>query len=120
MKITITLLLWLGMTIAGQAQTTHYVKVAVSENPECPEALIVRHSSSMRIYPNPASHYLDIHLENTLQELRLFSMSGQLVRTHRQVAAHFRMELAGIPEGVYLLQITTTANTFHHQILIRK
>lgn len=64
-------------------------------------------TSGIRIYPVPTKRYLKIHLEGTeLKRLRLFDLNGQVLM-HTDKLVDGQIDLIGLPEGHYLLELVT-------------
>lgn len=60
----------------------------------------------VRCYPNPARSHLQVALSNTLQvEVRLVNMLGQIVYESANETALLTIDVSGLPQGYYLLQI---------------
>lgn len=69
----------------------------------------------VRIYPNPASEYVRAENAGQVENMRLYSTAGTLVRTVDNPV----MNLADIPEGNYILRVETEKSTLHYSLLIR-
>ena len=71
-----------------------------------------RETSSVAVYPNPASHEVNLRQDlpgSQPATLSLFSLTGQPVR-HWQVAPGLheqRFPISGLPEGIYFWQLRT-------------
>lgn len=72
-------------------------------------------TGTITVYPNPVVDRLQARVdsaEEEIVELRLFSVSGQLVRTLPNVqAAQAEMDVSNLPGGNYVLQLETTSGT---------
>ena len=75
-----------------------------------------RETSSVSVYPNPASHEVNLRQDLFIRQpatLSLFSLTGQPVR-HWQVAPGLheqRFPTSGLPEGIYFWQLKTAVGT---------
>jgi hypothetical protein len=56
---------------------------------------------NFKIYPNPASDYIEIVTDLTIKKVQLFSVSGQLISTEKQN----RISMASLPSGFYLVKV---------------
>ncbi|MDR0790152.1 MAG: T9SS type A sorting domain-containing protein [Bacteroidales bacterium] len=77
-----------------------------------------QNTDSYRIYPNPATHYLNIESvkENPTDEIGLFNVMGRKV-----YGAKFsnQIDVSGFPNGVYILTIRNNANQVsQHKVII--
>ncbi|MEO0627572.1 MAG: T9SS type A sorting domain-containing protein, partial [Bacteroidota bacterium] len=59
---------------------------------------------SMRIFPNPTDHYLNIATELTHYQYRLVDALGRIKR-QAQVSGPARIDLEGLPPGLYQIHI---------------
>ena len=83
-------------------------------------------SSQLRIYPNPATETVTISLKNaseTTYRLRIMDLFGRTVYT-QQVSApdgniHEHVNLSDLSTGIYLVQLTSDAETFQAKLTIR-
>ena len=59
------------------------------------------------IYPNPADDFIIIEFKSKVQMVRLLDRSGKMVlqQTTNQTDKTLRLELEGIPKGLYLVQL---------------
>ena len=73
------------------------------------------------IYPNPASEYIDIQLDNLISEIRIYTEEGKLVWTKMGAgAAAERISLAGLSAGLYFIQIVDNQNNIINRKFILK
>lgn len=73
--------------------------------------------ASLTIYPNPATTVLNIQTLNTINQLRLFDMSGREVLQQGNVN---RIDVSKFNAGLYLLKIETNGKTYTRKINILK
>jgi len=73
---------------------------------------------TFEVYPNPSSIYINIDLNNDQvlkYQFRLYDMNGRIVKDESpNTSNYYRMNIDGIPSGVYLLEIIsdTGINSF--------
>lgn len=58
-------------------------------------------TTTIQVWPNPASNQLSINTEGQLVEAQLFNLQGQLVLTSQQAT----MQISHLPQGHYLLAV---------------
>ena len=100
--------LWIFMCCCFQlrAQTTHAISVAINQGEVCPIVAGLEESDLFKIYPNPASNFLNV--ESTLQQasFKLIDLNGREVRTEDMIGGELRVDLTGLKRGVYILQVS--------------
>ena len=77
-------------------------------------------STKVELVPNPAGEYTLIDLKDQrIEEIRLFSMAGALVRTHSKLnQSNYDLSLRGLPPGLYTLWVQDgTGKTYREQLL---
>ena len=79
------------------------------------ESCILPESPTMKLFPNPFSTQLTIHLPDIgledKTELKLFSMSGQLVYEQTNVGERvIQLSELGLSPGMYILHVTINEN----------
>jgi len=64
-------------------------------------------SPAMRIFPNPATEYINIIFQNIREggSVAIYSTSGQLIGTQNIDAEHLYVPLNQLPAGVYILHL---------------
>jgi hypothetical protein len=60
--------------------------------------------SGVRIYPNPVKDYLYVDVEELPVVVRVYAANGLLLQ---EVANEKRLDLSSLPQGFYLLQVST-------------
>lgn len=59
-----------------------------------------------RIFPNPASHYLNIESEDLVGEtIQIFSVNGQLVKEFQHQSPTTHLSITNLPSGTYFIKI---------------
>lgn len=78
-------------------------------------------TSGMAVFPNPASSFIMVELPQAgPAELVLFDLSGRLVlRWHTQEQLT-RLPLNGLPNGAYLLQVTTPQGRESKRVMVAR
>jgi chitodextrinase len=77
--------------------------------------------SSLTIYPNPANDHLQVHLgeEINFAKIDLINMQGKIVSSYNVCSTNSKIDLAGIPEGVYILSSKTENACFTEKLTIK-
>ena len=61
--------------------------------------------NNFHVYPQPALNLIRIETGGNVSEGKIFNLNGQLIQ-HNSVILNDQIDVASIPKGVYLLQIT--------------
>jgi hypothetical protein len=64
-------------------------------------------TGSVSIFPNPASTSLNIQTNEAVEKISIFNSTGALVQTETKNT----FSVAGLPAGVYLIQVQTANGT---------
>ncbi|ARN71723.1 hypothetical protein BST91_08740 [Nonlabens tegetincola] len=74
-------------------------------------------SPALNIYPNPATHRVNIELkDNTIATAQLFNLTGQLLIATNQST----LDISNLPSGMYLLHVKTSNGQYLTNKLIKK
>lgn len=76
---------------------------------ENPVGIIENNTAALSIYPNPTSESLTVKTTETVEQLNVYSGSGQLLSSHKNTDTIAVNELQ---TGIYLLEIKTINNTY--------
>lgn len=62
------------------------------------------------VYPNPATDFLNIHAENQIQRVCIYSVTGKMVKQYipQQQSGQCTIDVNDLSTGLYLVQIATT------------
>ncbi len=60
---------------------------------------------SLEILPNPASNYFTIRLPSFNNHIKIFDVSGKIIKEVRNMTQEMRVSLDGIENGVYFIKI---------------
>jgi len=75
------------------------------------------------IYPNPAydQFFIKPKGHNTLPEkIRIFDISGELVREYITDSSGREMAISGIPPGIFLVEIVASGRIMHEKLIIQQ
>ena len=76
-------------------------------------------TSETVIYPNPAENVIHIKTDLQVHQMRLQNISGQTVRKLNGISKHHSMEVSDLPQGLYLLVLSTSKGIFSEKIIIQ-
>lgn len=103
-------------------QSTYLFPCDSSLNPRadhCNEALSVAESSTgtrISIYPNPASAVFNIAADKAMLKIDILNMQGQLIKTTNTGS----VSISELPDGLYLVKVGFTDNTFRLTKLLKE
>jgi hypothetical protein len=99
----------LGSTLTIDALEFEFPPVNISEAIQ----------NSIKVYPNPCSDYISIETGENLNSVRVINLSGRVVLEKHEVDNDSPIDLKGIPEGMYILQVETENATIQQKIVKR-
>ncbi|GET20795.1 T9SS type A sorting domain-containing protein [Prolixibacter denitrificans] len=74
--------------------------------------------AQLKVYPNPASDYVHIDPQpgETIVRSTLYNIRGQLIQSNDY---QNQLAVSGLPEGIYILRVTSTQGTNNHKLIIQ-
>jgi hypothetical protein len=63
-------------------------------------------------YPNPAKESITIQSESELEKISLYNSTGLLIRKTENAGKSYKMEMKGLPQGIYLIHMETAQGSF--------
>ena len=75
---------------------------------------------SLTVYPNPTQAYFTISSEEVITAVRLYDLSGQLIRTYTSPTSGERYAVSGLSSGTYVLETTDFQDRIHRGRLVVK
>ncbi|MFD2942640.1 T9SS type A sorting domain-containing protein [Flavobacterium notoginsengisoli] len=63
--------------------------------------------ADFRFYPNPVKHILNIQYKSIIDDIQIFSVSGQSVLFKKINNTHSEIDLSNLPRGMYILNVKT-------------
>ena len=106
----------IDLQAAPPAPTMAVVQGSPEEKPAEPEYFVEKIAQvAMKIYPNPTTEKITLEIAGW-EELqtgifKLFSLSGQLLQEQQVHSTNTSISLAGLPKGIYLLQVQINTRT---------
>lgn len=71
-----------------------------------------------RIYPNPASQFIQLPIENPVERIEFYGVTGQLIRSEDQPNATYSLDF--LPEGWYMVRLTMADGRIHATRLVKQ
>jgi hypothetical protein len=118
----------LKVTASDGTITTHTRRITTNLCTSCLSQSLSQPTESgvesveINVFPNPAEGYLQIESPRALQSVALWDMTGrQVLRSETAVAPHegIRLDLSGLPAGVYFLSAQTPAETLVRKVILQ-
>lgn len=94
--------------------------VEVKSNKDCEGLFIetINMQNGIRIYPNPASIYLNVLVpENS--KIEIYSVIGELMYSKETLAKRNSILVSSMTQGIYLVKIVSANNVFTEKIVIK-
>lgn len=89
--------------------------IALRANPNVLSVQELEENSMIDIFPNPASNALSIKSDNTIQNVRIFSLDGKEILNNQPNSSRIDIDLSQWSTGIYFAQIT-----LNNEVLITK
>jgi hypothetical protein len=91
-------------------------------NPACEYLMLgtdqPEQDNSVKIFPNPASDWLNIEAEEEIQEIRVYNPLGERVLKFEIGNLAYLLDVSGLPGGIYYVAIVTVKKEFNAKIMI--
>jgi len=71
----------------------------------------------VKVYPNPASEFIRIESDNTLQQVELYDFGGRLLRSVNASENKIQLSIDQLQKGIYLLKIKTDKGITNNRII---
>ena len=92
-----------GINIVDSEDNWYYPRVTIED----PVGMNAANGKAFRIFPNPATDYVDITYPETIENIRLHSLAGTLLMAETVNADAHHLDISALPQGTYLLTIVT-------------
>jgi len=86
----------------------------VEEGPDAPNRV-----ETVRIYPNPTTGMLYFESTETITQIDLYNLTGQLVYSEKATSSNHTINVSRLEPGLYLMRIITKTGTSTKQVIIR-
>jgi hypothetical protein len=80
--------------------------------------------NNIRIYPNPASNYIDIEIPNTVTEnrqLTILTLNGKIISETKLLDGNVnpvRIDTGDLPNGIYLVRLSNSVRNYYSKLII--
>ena len=91
------------INIVDDEDNWYYPRVTIED----PVGMDAANGKAFRIFPNPATDYVDITHHATIESIRLHSLAGTLLMAETVNADAHHLDISALPQGTYLLTIVT-------------
>lgn len=85
-----------------------------------PTAVEVIEAAGFNVYPNPARDVVSITGENTIDEVKIYSINGQLIQQQTVSGQHVSIETESLKTGMYIVQIVSGSTVMNYKLQIQK
>jgi hypothetical protein len=76
--------------------------------------------NNLNVFPNPASHSLYLSAAQNIVRSELYNMTGQQVFVSDEHGKSLTVDVAGLPNGIYLLKVIFDNETAVQKVVISK
>ncbi|MCD4730897.1 MAG: T9SS type A sorting domain-containing protein, partial [Bacteroidales bacterium] len=95
----------------GESDPTNIIEFVITD---IDESLL----SESKIYPNPATDFVNISSEFEIKTVKIFNYAGQVMTVEQVKSTHYRINTSQYNPGIYFLRIETTAGIISKRIII--
>jgi hypothetical protein len=75
------------------------------------------------VYPNPASSYVDVRIDNGLEilSIQLFTIEGKLLQTTNSLGTNnsYKVDLSNVSSGTYLIKVNASSQQIVKKIIVQ-
>ena len=75
-------------------------------------------SLTLNVYPNPANERLTIESDESISDIRMINMLGQVVYSATVSDNRHQINVSGMQQGVYFIQVGTSAGITTHRVQV--
>lgn len=62
--------------------------------------------SGIRVIPNPATDFIHVSADGPVERVSVYDLHGRLMRAEQPAGDSFRLDISGLPAGLYWLHVT--------------
>lgn len=79
-----------------------------------------KQKSALKVYPNPASDFINIKSDKRISEISIFDLAGKQVNHHNNDSTEAKISIQQLPAGTYIIQSKTSDGALNSQKFIKK
>jgi hypothetical protein len=79
-----------------------------------------KQKTTLKVYPNPASDFVNIKSEKRISEVSVFDLAGKQVNYIKEDNAEVKISVQQLPPGTYIIQTKTSDGILSSQKFIKK
>ena len=106
--------------VSDEAEVTEEMMIEVVMEEETEPNVIETEDISLKIYPNPVRGNLYIEADSEIKSVQMVDMLGQVVYSSVVNNLIYEMNISGLTDGIYLVQIMTQNGLITHRIQLAK
>ncbi len=106
--------------VSDEAEVTEEMMIEVVMEEETEPNVIETEDISLKIYPNPVRGNLYIEADSEIKSVQMVDMLGQVVYSSVVNNLIYEMNISGLTDGIYLVQIMTQNGLITHRIQVAK
>lgn len=79
-----------------------------------------KQKNTFKVYPNPASEFINIKSEKRISEILIFDVAGKQIDHIKSDGVEVKIPVSHLPEGTYIIQTKTSEGLLTSQKFIKK
>lgn len=112
--------LWGVYAIPFNANNEEGTRVAIRLTPEGVVSLADVETSSVSLYPNPASSELTVSATSSINRIEIANLWGQMVYENATLGSNqATINVSALQQGAYLVRVFTTEGTMTRKLIVR-
>lgn len=112
--------LWGVYAIPFNANNEEGTRVAIRLTPEGVVSLADVETSSVSLYPNPASSELTVSATSSINRIEIANLLGQMVYENATLGSNqATINVSALQQGAYLVRVFTTEGTMTRKLIVR-
>lgn len=85
-----------------------------------PSGVDIYSKTSIDIYPNPATDYIEISSDNNINEIKIFNLAGNIfIDESVNSLKQFKIQVNNLSSGFYMINVITDSGEFNYPVIIK-
>ncbi len=84
--------------------------IASSDCDGCPAKTLVKKDNDLQIFPNPATHYIELNTTKKVDRIVIYNVVGRRMKSFKVEADGEKYYINSLPIGMYLVQLVNASN----------